>query len=137
MNQTSALTNRRSRRSPVLLAATIEVAGTPVPVKLRNLSDEGALIEGDRLPLEGCTTYFGRNELRVKSKVVWVQGRFAGVAFDERLKPEQVLRNVPKPRAKPQPDFKRPGLACRPLSKYERRMLEQWMTATPIGSPGD
>lgn len=129
--------NRRSRRSPVLLAATVEVAGAPVPVKLRNLSEEGALIEGDRLPLEGATTFFERNELRLRSRVVWVQGRYAGVSFDERLKPEQVLRNVPAPRPKAQWDYKRPGLSCRPLSDYERRMLEQWMTTSPMGSPGD
>lgn len=135
MNEISAITNRRSRRSPVLLAATVEVAGRPEPVKLRNLSEEGALVEADRLPLEGSTTYFERNDLRLKGKVVWVQGRYAGVAFDRPLKTEQVLRNVPKPRAKPQPDFKRPGLACRPLSDYERRMVERWLS--PIATRGD
>lgn len=137
MDESSMMKNRRSRRSPVLLAAAIEVAGAPVPVKLRNLSEEGALIEGDRLPLEGSTTYFERNELRLRSRVVWVHGRFAGVAFDEPLKTEQVLRNVPPPRPKAQLDFRRPGLACRPLSSDERRMLEQWMTASPMGSLGD
>ena len=62
--------NRRSRRSPVLLAATVEVAGEEVPVKLRNLSEEGALIEGDRLPIEGTTTFFQRNDLRLQSRFV-------------------------------------------------------------------
>ena len=128
--------NRKSRRSPVLLAATVELLGRPVPVRLRNLSEEGALVEGDRLPLEGSTTFFERNELRLKSRVVWVQGRYAGVAFDEPLKTEQVLRNVPTPRPRPQVDFKRPGLACRPLSNYERRMLEHWLTAASFDSPG-
>lgn len=129
--------SRRSRRSPVLLAATIELGGKAVPVKLRNLSEEGALIEGDRLPLEGSSTFFERNELRLRSRVIWVQGRYAGVAFDYPLKPEQVLRNVPTPKPRAQQDFKRPGLACRPLSDYERRMLERWMTASPMGSVGE
>jgi hypothetical protein len=139
MDESSMTHNRRSRRSPVLLAATIEVAGEAVPVKLRNLSEQGALIEGERLPAEGSTTFFERNELRLSSRVVWVHGRYAGVAFDEPLKTEQVLRNVPSPRAKPQAytDFRRPGLACRPLSDYERRMLERWMTASPLGSLGE
>ena len=127
--------NRKSRRSPVLLAATIEVLGRPVPVKLRNLSEEGALVEGERLPIEGSTTFFERNELRLKGRVVWVQGRYAGVVFDEPLKTEQVLRNVPAPKPRPQVDFKRPGLACRPLSHYERRMLDQWLS-TSVDSPG-
>ena len=137
MDESSMMKDRRSRRSPVLLAATLEVAGRPVPVKLRNLSEEGALVEGDRLPIEGSTTFFERNELRLKSRIVWIQGRYAGVAFDERLKPEQVLRNVPAPKPRAQGDFRRPGLACRPLSEYERRMVERWMTSSPVASPGD
>ncbi|HEV8408681.1 MAG TPA: PilZ domain-containing protein [Sphingomicrobium sp.] len=129
--------NRRSRRAPVLLAATVEVTGQPVAVKLRNLSEEGALIEGDNLPLAGSSTFFERNELRLRGRVVWVHGRYAGVAFDDPLKPEQVLRNIPKPKPPIQFDFRRPVLACRPLSDYERRMLERWMTASPLGSVGE
>ena len=137
MDESSMMKNRRSRRSPVLLAATVEVGGAPVAVKLRNLSEQGALIEGDRLPLEGSTTFFQRNELRLRSRVVWVEGRYAGVAFDEQLRPEQVLRNVPAPKPKASIEYKRPGFACRPLSAYERRMLETWMTSSSFTLPGD
>lgn len=129
--------NRRSRRAPVLLAATIEVDGVPEAVKLRNLSEEGALIEGERLPAEGSTSFFRRNELRLKSRVIWVHGRYAGVAFARPLKSEEVLRNIPQPRPKAQMDFRRPGLACRPLTAYERRMLERWMTSGPVAKPGE
>jgi len=137
MNESSMMKNRGSRRSPVLLAASVEVAGAPVPVKLRNLSEMGALIEGDRLPAEGEATWFERNDLRVPSRVVWVHGRYAGVAFSEPLKSEQVLRNIPKPRQRLEPDFRRPALACRPLTSYERRMLETWMTTSPVAKIGD
>lgn len=129
--------NRRSRRAPVLLAASVEVAGVPHRVNLRNLSSDGALIEGDDLPIEGSTAFFRRNDLRLKSQVVWVQGRFAGLAFARKLEPEEVLRNVPKPRPRMQPEFRRPGLACRPLSAEERRMVETWMSPSPVTSPGD
>ena len=137
MDESSITHNRRSRRSPVFLAATIEVAGVSEPVKLRNLSEEGALIEGDRLPLEGSTTWFERKDLRVKSRIVWVQGRFAGVAFNQKLKPEDVLRNVPKPRPSMKQDFRRPGLACRPLTPHERKMVESWLATAPIPRPGE
>jgi hypothetical protein len=137
MEQSSSSQNRRSRRAPVFLAASVEVGGVPETVKLRNLSEEGALIEGERLPLEGTTTFFHRNELRLKSRVVWVQGRFAGVAFARPLKAEEVLRNVPRPRQQIQADFRRPGLACRPLTAEERRMVEKWMVASPHGSVGE
>jgi hypothetical protein len=137
MDQSSTSQNRRSRRAPVFLAASVEVGGVPETVKLRNLSEEGALIEGERLPLEGTTTFFQRNDLRLKSRVVWVQGRFAGVAFARPLKAEEVLRNVPKPRQQIQADFRRPGLACRPLTPEERRMVEKWMVASPLGALGE
>jgi hypothetical protein len=137
MDESSLTQNRRGRRSPVLLAASVEVAGTSQDVKLRNLSQEGALIEGDRLPLEGATTFFERNDLRVKSRVIWVHGRFAGLAFARPLQQEQVLRNVPAPRPRIQADFRRPGLACRPLTDDERRMVERWMTAAPVSKLGE
>ena len=137
MDQSNSSQNRRSRRAPVFLAASVEVGGVPEAVKLRNLSEEGALIEGDRLPLEGTTTFFQRNDLRLKSRVVWVQGRFAGVAFARPLKSEEVLRNVPKPRQQVQADFRRPGLACRPLTPEERRMVEKWMVSSPTGALGE
>ena len=130
MDQSSVTQNRRSRRSPVFLAASVEIAGAAEPVKLRNLSEEGALIEGDRLPLEGTTTFFQRNELRLKSRIVWVQGRFAGVAFARPLKSEEVLRHVPAPRQRVNPEFRRPGLACRPLTEEERKMVERWMVTS-------
>lgn len=129
--------NRKSRRSPVYLAAAVEIAGVAQPVKLRNLSEEGALIEGERLPLEGTTTFFERNELRLKSRVIWVQGRYAGIAFARTLKQEEVLRHVPQPRQVAQGDFRRPGLACRPLTDHERKMIEKWMVASPQGQLGE
>lgn len=137
MDQSSLTHNRSSRRSPVLLAASVEVGGATQAVKLRNLSKDGALIEGDALPVEGSSTLFGRNDLSVRARVAWVQGRFAGLAFERPLEKEEVLRNVPKPKARIQPEFRRPGLACRPLSEDERRMVERWMTAAPVPRPGD
>jgi hypothetical protein len=139
MDESSITQNRRSRRSPVLLSATVYFAGIPVVVKLRNLSEEGALIEGERLPPEGSETLFERKEMRLKSRVVWVEGKYAGIAFDVPLKREEVLRHIPQPKAKTHSDFdfRRPGFACRPLSDYERQNLERWLATAPIGRPGD
>ena len=137
MDESSITQNRRSRRSPVLLAATIEVAGVREPVKLRNLSKDGALIEADRLPIVGTSTIFRRNDLQVRSRVAWVEDRFAGLAFAYPLEQDQVLRNVPKPRARITPDFRRPGLACQPMTAHERKMVERWMAMSPLTPPGD
>lgn len=137
MDESGTIKERRARRAPVLLTASIDIAGVSVPVKLRNLSEDGALIEGERLPLEGTTTIFERKELRISGRIVWVEGRFAGLAFARVLKPEEVLRHVPRPRQAAQPDFRRPSLACRPLTDYERKMLERWMTAAPVAQLGE
>jgi hypothetical protein len=128
MDASSIAQNRRSGRSPVLLSAKVVVDGTDVSVVLRNLSSEGALIEGANLPAEGATTSFKRNDLSVKGRIVWVEGRLAGLAFDRQLEREELLRHVPPKRQRLEPQFRRPGLACRPLSDDERRMLHLWMT---------
>ena len=128
MDQSDFLQNRRSRRSPVLLTARLVGAGGQFEVKLRNLSENGALIEGEDLPAEGSTAHFERKDLRVKCSLVWVEGRYAGLAFARPLKSEEVLRHISSPKPKAEMNIRRPGLACRPLSDYERKMLATWMT---------
>jgi hypothetical protein len=128
MDESSITQNRRSTRSPVLLSAKVDVRGAEVAVILRNLSAEGALIEGANLPREGDATVFRRNELCVTGEIVWVEGRFAGVRFDRELNREELLRQVPRPRQKFEAQYRRPGLACRPLTDADRRMVEMWKT---------
>lgn len=137
MDQSSINQNRRSRRSNVLLAASIETSGAVHPVKLRNLSTEGALIEGDRLPVEGSEVLFRRNELSVSSRVAWVDGKQAGVAFTRPIAAEDVLRNIPKPRSRPKIDYRRPSLASRELTPEERRLADSWAWRPRVDSPGE
>lgn len=132
MDQSSVTQNRRSGRSPVLLSAKIEVLGADVAIVLRNLSSEGALIEGKNLPPEGTSTLFQRNDLCVKGRIVWVEGRYAGLAFDRHLEREELLRHVPKPRQRMEQQFRRPGLACEPLSEADRKMIQMWATPATI-----
>ena len=126
MNESSLNQNRRSRRSNVLLAASIETSGASLPVKLRNLSTEGALVEGDDLPVEGSEVVFKRNELSVNSRVAWVHGKHAGVAFRRPIAQEDVLRNIPTPRHRVPVDYRRPALASRAMTAEERRLAESW-----------
>jgi hypothetical protein len=118
----------------VLLAATLGTRTGDICVKLRNLSAEGALVEGEKLPVEGSRVTFQRGDIAEKAHVVWVDGKQAGVAFDQQLQPEQVLRNVPTPRPRFRPEFKRPGLSSRELTPEERRLIDSWACgATPVG----
>jgi hypothetical protein len=110
MDQISANQNRKNRRSNVLMSASLELSGTSVPVKLRNLSADGALVEGDKLPVEGASILFRKGDLSVAGTVAWVKERQAGVAFAQKLDPDQLLRHIPAPRPRVTPKFKRPGL---------------------------
>jgi hypothetical protein len=137
MDESSTNQNRRSRRSNVLLTATIEVAGEMLDVKLRNLSEEGALVEGKILPAEGSTIVFHRKELSVRGKIAWVSGNHAGIAFNRKLEAEQVLRHVPQPRPKLQQEFRRPGFTVRDLSPTQRKQFERWMWSPGPAKPGE
>lgn len=129
MDESSNVQNRRGRRSNVLMAASIELSGRSLPVKLRNLSSDGALIEGDCLPIEGAEVLFRRQELAMPARIVWNRGGRAGLEFRTQLAPETVLRHVPtpQPRVRVQ-EFRRPGLSPR-LSAGERKLGEQWIGA--------
>ena len=72
MDSSDNCQNRRSRRSQVLLTAELEHAGECLSVKLRNLSSEGALVESDKLPLEGTPVEFRRNELQAAGRPIGV-----------------------------------------------------------------
>ncbi len=137
MDQANIPQNRQSRRSNVLLAASIEVSGATLAVKLRNLSTEGALVEGDDLPVEGSEVVFRRNELSVKSRVAWVHGTHAGVAFRRPIAQEDVLRNVPRPRNRVPMKYRRPALASQAMTPEERRLAESWAWTPWRGSLGE
>ncbi|MFL6735230.1 MAG: PilZ domain-containing protein [Sphingomicrobium sp.] len=126
MDQSNPPSQRRSRRANVLLAATIEVAGASVSVKLRNLSEQGALIQAERSFVEGSEVLFRRNDLAVPGRIAWVDGQYAGVAFGSALQPQEVLRNIPQPKARVQPDYRRPALNPRALTQQEQRLLDNW-----------
>lgn len=130
MDQSSSSQNRKNRRSNVLMTASLELSGTSVSVKLRNLSAEGALVEGDKLPVEGSSILFRKGDLSMPGRVAWVNGRQAGVNFAQNLNPDQLLRHIPTPRPRVTPDFKRTGLKGT-LTAEERRFGEAWVWSFP------
>ncbi|HVF36951.1 MAG TPA: PilZ domain-containing protein [Sphingomicrobium sp.] len=130
MDQSSNPQNRQSRRSNVLMSACLELSGTSLPVKLRNLSADGALVEADKLPIEGTSVVFKKGDLCIPARVAWCKTRHAGISFARKLEPEQVLRHVPVPRPRVKPDFRRPGLKAA-LTEEERRFGEQWLWRFP------
>ena len=131
MDESSPTQNRRFRRSNVLLSASIELSGVSLPVKLRNLSSEGALIEGDKLPVEGAEVIFRKAELTLEGRIAWVEGKRAGLAFSEKLDADLVLRHIPAPRPRVKPDFRRPALHTRQLTTEELNIGDRWSPRSP------
>ena len=138
MDESSQAQNRRSRRSNLLMAAFVECAGSVVAVKLRNLSKEGALVEArGGLPTVGTQVRFRKGELSLSGHVAWEAGKRAGIAFDQPLDPDSVLRHVPKPRPRQVLDHRRPRLRGQDLTPGERKIAEDWIFGTPLPRLGD
>ena len=132
MDESGITQNRRARRSHVLMAASIEADGVAVEVKLRNLSPEGALVEGEQLPAVGSSVIFRKNELNLAGRVAWVTAGRAGIAFDAKLDPDVVLRHVPRNKPQPKLDFRRPRIKAGDLSPGERKLGQDWIWGDPI-----
>ena len=134
MDEDNPNQNRRSRRSNLWMAASLETPGATVPVTLRNLSAEGALIEGDHGLSPGAQIVFRKNDLSVAGRVAWVDGRRAGLAFFMGLDPETVLRHIPPPMPLRIEVHKRPALRGR-LSAEDRLAAER-LYGRPLPSAG-
>lgn len=134
MDKSGTTRNRRSSRSNVLLKATLELPGVSLGVVLRNLSQDGALVEGEGLPEKGARVLFHRQGLSVPSRIAWCDGAQAGLQFDYPLFPREMLRHVPVLDRTPPREAtikRRPGLAPQRLTASERLMIEQWATEAP------
>ena len=137
MDEIGITQNRRTRRSHFLMAASIEADGVTVSVKLRNLSPEGALVEGDQLPAVGSSVIFRKKELNLAGRVAWVTAGRAGIAFDAKLDPDAVLRHVPRSRPLAKLDFRRPRIKAGDLSPGERQVAQDWIWGDPIQNRSD
>lgn len=73
--------DRVAPRTNLLLAATAEVGGRSLPVRIRNLSETGAMLEGAGLPEAGMPLILMRGDLQVAATVAWVAGGRRGVRF--------------------------------------------------------
>ncbi|MEO9130483.1 MAG: PilZ domain-containing protein [Sphingomonas sp.] len=72
----------RSPRKNVLLSATIEAGKLKVPVRIRNLSESGAMLDGAALPDLGAVLTLRRLQVEIGATVIWCEAGRCGVAFD-------------------------------------------------------
>ncbi len=72
---------RADIRSNVFLSATLLAAGGTLPVRIRNISPTGALLDGAALPAEGSVIRLRRGSLTVDGEVVWQKDGLCGLRF--------------------------------------------------------
>jgi hypothetical protein len=93
MTDPDRMIERAEPRSNVYLSASIDMPGGPLPVRVRNLSPHGALVEGPVLPGEGRVR-LRRGDLHVRAKVAWVHDGYCGLNFDSTIDVPAWLKRV-------------------------------------------
>lgn len=122
----TGFTRRDSDRHRTLLCATLATTTNEYPIKLRDLSAAGALIEGDRIPSPGTDILIKRGTLEVMATVIWVKDHRAGLKFDDALSAGKVWAqiNPPPPSAtQPDPAVYRPGFKGDQVRAEERAIV--------------
>jgi hypothetical protein len=76
---------RSDRRSHVFLMAVLRAGTSSLPVRVRNLSARGALLEGSNLPAPAQSVLFRRGSLSTIGSIAWVSGQHCGIHFQERI----------------------------------------------------
>lgn len=77
----SADNRRVAARTFLMLAANARHGGAFLPIRIRNVSETGALIEGEDLPTVGETILLSRGETEIDAIVAWASGIRRGVHF--------------------------------------------------------
>jgi hypothetical protein len=77
--------SRESARSNVFLAAVLASAIGSVPVRIRNISVHGALIDGASLPQEGTRVELHRGRLSAAGEIAWRSAYQCGLRFENHI----------------------------------------------------
>jgi len=131
----SAAGKRQAKRNRVLLAAKIEAGGMEIDVRLRDLSQKGALIECQRVPPAGTEVVFHRGSITVPARIAWAAANRAGLEFAYMIDESEVLVQLRRtPVDQNQPRFRRPGLG-EGLSDQEKKLAQLWGVSVGISVP--
>ncbi|MDV3455746.1 PilZ domain-containing protein [Sphingomonas sp. HF-S4] len=72
----------RPQRKNLMLSASIGCGSTQAAVRIRNLSETGAMLDGAVLPDPGTRMVLRRAEIEIGATVIWREGGRCGVHFD-------------------------------------------------------
>jgi hypothetical protein len=90
-----AETDQRSAgRSNVFLSAVLHGGAGPAPVRIRNISPTGALIEAASLPPAGTAIQLVRGDLCASGEIAWTSAGHAGIRFVDAVDVEGWVKRV-------------------------------------------
>lgn len=72
---------QRDARTNMFVMATVYAGTESAPVKIRNMSTRGALIEGGVIPAPASKVSLRRGALSIAGEIVWRNGSRAGLKF--------------------------------------------------------
>lgn len=88
---------RLEARSNVFLTATLVAGGMPRAVRVRNISAQGALIDGVSLPAQGIQVTLRRGDLSSEGEVAWQEGAQCGLRFRTEVTVADWVRRIGHP----------------------------------------
>lgn len=94
----------RAVRKNLLLSATIKVGALRAPVRIRNLSESGAMIDGAALPEAGTALVLRRLEVEIGARAVWRRAGRCGITFDGTVSVEDWVSGIRPPYRSPDSD---------------------------------
>ncbi|MEA2998425.1 MAG: hypothetical protein QOH04_664 [Sphingomonadales bacterium] len=128
---------RTTKRNRVLLSARLRAGYAEYEVRLRDLSQRGALVEGERVPEAGAEVVFSRGSISVPARVAWSDPHRAGLEFAYMIDESEVLVQLRKTAGdQSQPRFRRPGLG-EGMSARDRKLAQLWGVSVGIAVPGE
>jgi len=86
--------HRAQVRSNVFLAAALIAGARTIPVRLRNLSLRGALLEAPSLPSAGSKVRLVRGELSAEGEIAWQRDGIAGLRLSEDIDVAQWVQRI-------------------------------------------
>jgi len=119
---------RGGRRHPLIWSGVIHHDYQSTPVRLRNISETGAMIECHAPLRVGAEPLLELGEgVQTFTKVAWVVGDTAGLAFDKPFDLRELARSKPEVAADrwERPSYLRPGVAAENTPWDERMTLSE------------
>ena len=89
-----AVEPRLEARANVFLAATLVTDQAMKAVRVRNISQRGALIDGADIPGTSATVSLLRGSLRVSAKIAWRDRGLCGLHFETEVEVQDWVRKV-------------------------------------------